>query len=244
MTPSPPLASNPTNHRKPRKHIRVKDLPSYQRPRERLEQLGAANVATVELLAVVLGRGRAGSDVLQLAQAAATWLQQAGNEALPAQTTTVPGLGRAHNLTLIAVHELCRRAQLPTTSLALHSPQAIVQQLLTLGSEKQEKVYALYLDANLFLIEKRLVAVGRQNAVQLEPRDIFAPALTLPAHGVVLAHNHPSGSAEPSDEDIQCTQRVIEAGKILGVQLVDHIILTKKNWYSFGEHGFDQTSTA
>lgn len=217
--------------------LQVSTLPAYQRPRERLLEFGPTNLTTVELLAVIIGHGTAGCGVLDLAKKAETWLAQTKLAPQPAQQRIAPGFGRALSLKLISIQELCRRTQPPTLSPALTSPKLIVDQVTELTKSSQEQVLALYVDARFYLIEKRTIALGKQNSVQLEPRDIFAPALLLPAHGVVVVHNHPSGNTQPSADDLNFTQRVLAASQLLGVALVDHIIVGKKSWYSFSEHG-------
>ena len=222
---------------KQKSSLTVSALPAYQRPRERLLEFGPTNITTAELLAIIIGHGTAGCGVLDLAQKAEAWLAQADLAPQPAKQSSAPGLSRALTLKLIAIHELCRRSQHPTLSPALTSPKLIVDQITELSRATQERVIALYVDARFHLIEKRTIAIGKQNSVQLEPRDIFAPALILPAHGVVVVHNHPSGNPEPSSDDLNFTQRVLAASQLLGITLVDHIIVGKKSWYSFGEHG-------
>ncbi len=222
---------------KQKSSLPVSALPAYQRPRERLLEFGPTNVTTAELLAIIIGHGTAGCGVLDLAQKAEQWLAQENLAPQPAKQSSAPGFSRALTLKLIAIHELCRRSQHPTLSPALTSPKLIVDQITELSRATQERVIALYVDARFHLIEKRAIAIGKQNSVQLEPRDIFAPALILPAHGVVVVHNHPSGNPEPSSDDLNFTQRVLAASQLLGITLVDHIIVGKKSWYSFGEHG-------
>lgn len=222
---------------KQKSSLPVSALPAYQRPRERLLEFGPTNVTTAELLAIIIGHGTAGCGVLDLAQKAERWLAQANQVPQSAKQSSTPGLSRALTLKLIAIHELCRRSQHPILSPALTSPKLIVDQITELSKATQERVIALYVDARFHLIEKRTIAIGKQNSVQLEPRDIFAPALLIPAHGVVVVHNHPSGNPEPSADDLNFTQRVLAASQLLGITLVDHIIVGKKSWYSFGEHG-------
>lgn len=212
-------------------------MPAYQRPRERLLEFGPTNLTTVELLAVIIGHGTAGCGVLDLAQKAEAWLAQTKLAPQPAQQRIAPGFGRALTLKLIAIQELCHRSQQSQLSPALTSPKLIIDQVTELTKSTQEQVLALYVDARYTLLEKRTIALGKQNSVQLEPRDIFAQALILPAHGVVIVHNHPSGNPEPSVDDLNFTQRVLAASHLLGVALVDHIIVGKKSWYSFSEHG-------
>ena len=222
---------------KPKSSLPVSALPAYQRPRERLLEFGPTNVTTAELLAIIIGHGTAGCGVLDLAKKAEIWLGKMNVTPQIAHKGRAPGFGRALTLKLIAIQELYRRTQQSTLSPAMTSPKLIVDQVTELTKSSQEQVIALYVDARFHLLEKRIIAIGKQNSVQLEPRDIFAPALILPAHGVVVVHNHPSGDPEPSTDDLNFTQRVLAASQLLGVTLVDHIIVGKKTWYSFSEHG-------
>ncbi|MCA9372512.1 DNA repair protein RadC [Candidatus Woesebacteria bacterium] len=231
------MAPSPKRVQKSQKVAPLAALPNFKRPRERMWRLGPANVTTTELLAIILGHGVAGCNVLQLAAKAETWLAQTKLQLQPAQPQTAPGFGRAQSLKLIAIQELCRRATQSNPATALLSPQAIIDQVGNLSKAKQEKVLAFFVDARYFLLEKRIIAIGKHNTVSVEPRDVFAPALQLPAHGVILVHNHPSGNPEPSTDDFDFTHRMLQASELLGVALIDHIIVGINGWYSFGQHG-------
>lgn len=221
---------------KKQKQVHIKQLLKCQRPREKLTELGPSNVSDVELLAIVLGQGTAGCHVLQLAEQVAP-LVHATTPVQPAQLQKLAGVGPTQSLKILAVQELCRRASQPRAHLALSTPELVAREVRSLFSQKKEQVVALYCNARHELLEQRVLAIGNLNTVLLEPRDVFGPALTLPAAGLFIVHNHPSGNPQPSNDDIVFTQKVASVGQLLGVALLDHIILGDNNWSSLRQLG-------
>lgn len=115
----------------------------------------------------------------------------------------------------------------------MRSQQEILRECKDISDKKQEYLLALYINARHELLQKETIAVGNVNAVHIEPKEIFAPAVLIPCTEIILAHNHPSGEVTPSEDDIYFTKRVQEAGAIMGIPLNDHFIITTTKYFSF-----------
>lgn len=150
------------------------------------------------------------------------------------------GIDSGKACSLLAAIELGKRAlkkhstNLPT----IQNPQDIVNMVGDLTKLRKEHLIVLYLNARNQVIEKETVSVGTLNSLIIHPREIFEPAVRYLAAQIVLVHNHPSGNPEPSEEDENMTKRLITAGTLMGIEIIDHIIVTSTTWYSFREEGF------
>lgn len=230
------------------RHYTVNDLPPGERPRERLSASGAESLSLVELLMVIMGRGTAGESVIEIARhlvaryPSARELSEASLEDLRA----VPGIGPAKAAQLKACFELSRRLEhehalhergykrnpVLTDAAAIH-----LHLLPFVRNRKKEHFFLLSFDTRNRLIGVDTVSVGSLNASLVHPRELFDLAIRRHAAYVIVSHNHPSGDADPSDEDIAVTRRLADSGKILGIRVVDHIIVCHDCYYSFHEHG-------
>jgi DNA repair protein RadC len=210
--------------------LTVRDLPLAERPRERLRRLGPEALSEQELLACVLGRGIARESVLVSAH---RLLQRFGTlrgmaEASVEQLRGIHGIGPAKAVQLKAAVELARRVAQPSDveRPLVDSPEAAAGLLRPhLIDKKKEHVVALLLDARHRLIRMSPIAVGSLCASLVHPRELFKEAISASAAAVLVAHNHPSGDPAPSDHDLQLTRRLVAAGAVLGIELVDHLIL-------------------
>ncbi len=218
----------------------IRDMSKVERPRERLEKLGPAALADAELLAIVLRTGYRGHGALAVAEALLAQHPLSALLALPlSRLKTLRGMGPSRAAELHAALELFRRLEqrsvtdLPT----LRTTGDIVAQTLELRSKKKEHLMAFFLNARHQLITKEIISIGTLTASLAHPREIFAPAIGQAAAGVILAHNHPSGDPSPSDEDIRLTKRIAQAGHIMGIELLDHLIVSDKGCYSFKQSG-------
>ncbi|MBI2264454.1 MAG: DNA repair protein RadC [Armatimonadetes bacterium] len=221
----------PRQSRKP-----IREIPRNERPRERLEKTGPDALKDEELLALVLGSGIKGRNVLEVAGAI---IQKISLRKLPTLTREdwlkQPGIGPARASLLMAAFALARRCLLPSEEPSVSSPEEAYHQVKELAPLKKEHFLALYLNAKNRLIHKEIVAIGSLYSNFVHPREVFSPALGIGTAAVVVAHNHPSGDPTPSPEDLALTKRLTEAGEILGIDLVDHLIVTAKGFLSFKE---------
>ncbi len=227
--------------------LTVMDLPETERPRERLARLGAEALSEQELLCCILGRGIAGESVLVTAQ---RLLQRCGSlrgvaDASIEQLTEVRGVGAAKAVQLKAAVELARRIMARPSNDALRlidSPEAAAALLRPqLLDKKKEHFIALLLDNRQCLIRQADISVGSLSASLVHPRELFKEAIAASAAAVILAHNHPSGDPEPSEHDLALTKRVVQAGRLLGIEVVDHVIIGTRGTVSLKALGLITT---
>lgn len=218
---------------------RIKDLPISTRPREKLIARGQENLTDAELLALLLGSGTAKENAVKLAEKLLSHYTLAQLTDLKIdRLAEIPGIGAAKATRIKAALEIGQRTFAPTpiNRIKLQSMEEALAQLREFADKKQEYLVVLYLNARHELIQKEVVGLGSLNSALIEPKEIFAPALASPCASIILAHNHPSGNPEPSRDDLTFTKRIWEAGRIMGVDLVDHIIVAPSAYYSFHEH--------
>jgi len=214
----------------------IHDLPKVDRPREKLVHKGVKALHKSELLAIILRTGIKGKNVLQVAD---DILNKYGDKKLldvPYQELkNMRGVGPTKAAQIIAAIELGKRLFKEKTEkeVFINAPEDIVKEVGDIKENKKENFVVLYLDARNRLIYKETVSIGTLNANLVHPREVFEPAVRNLAAQIVLAHNHPSGDPEPSEDDLEITKRLVESGKILGIEVLDHIIITKDKYLSF-----------
>ncbi|MBS2034931.1 DNA repair protein RadC [bacterium] len=205
-------------------------------PRECLAQLGAKALRDDQLIALVLRSGARNDSVHQLAQR----LADLGLERLQSfsfeEWLQLDGLGEAKAASLIAALELGRRS-LGTAGPPVTTPEEAYVQLQDLAGARKETFKALYLDGRRRLLRAEVVSVGTLTATLVHPREVFAPALECGAASLVVAHNHPSGDPTPSHEDRLLTERLCQAGRLLGLNLDDHLVIGKGCFVSLRQLG-------
>jgi len=222
---------------------RMSDLPSFRRPRERLRLLGAELLEDRELLALVLGSAHASRSVIAVAD---DLLRRCGRlESLAdlglAELTHFRGLGTAGACRVAALVEVARRMGCGGArgGLLLSDAGAVFELLKPrLVGERRERVLVLLVDARRRLLGERCVSVGSLMSSVIHPREVFRPAIGLSAAGLILVHNHPSGDPTPSLEDHQVTLRLAEAGALLGIRLLDHVVIAADGFRSFRDEGW------
>ena len=220
--------------------MKIKDLPKHKRPREKLSEKGAENLSDPELLAILIRTGRAGKSALDIAKKT---LKKYPLSKLLAVTkdelTSIKGLEDTKAITIKAALELGNRAvgsfhdSLPV----LDSVKAVVAQLTDLRGKQKEYFMALYLNARKQLVYKETLSIGTLTETLVHPREVFEPAIRYLVSSIILAHNHPSKNSEASDEDIKLTEKLIQSGAILDIDVLDHIIITDDGYISFKEKG-------
>ena len=217
---------------------KIKELPRIERPREKLIQYGPERLSNSELLAILLRSGKKGENVVDLSNKI---LKKFKAENLPAisfnELKAFPGLGPAKACEILACFELGKRLLKGKAAELYLKPEDVYRELRDIRDHKKEHFVIFFLDSRNQEIKREIISVGSLNANLVHPREVFEPAVKNLAAQVILAHNHPSGDAEPSEDDIEINKRLVEAGKILGIEVIDHIIITKENYLSFKEKG-------
>lgn len=218
----------------------MKAVPSHDRPREKLERLGPAALGDNELLAIVLGHGRADASALDLANAI---LAGGGLRALVrarhGELRRLHGIGAARAAQVVAAIELGRRsfARIDEDRPQLRTPRSTAEYLLPqFGNRPVEQFGVLLLDTKYRVIRASILSVGTLDASIVHPREVFREAMAAGAAALVLFHNHPSGDPEPSQDDVLLTERLTAAGVLMGIDVLDHVILADVRYYSFREH--------
>lgn len=215
---------------------KIKELPEFSRPREKLREKGEQALSDIELIAVILGSGNKGQDVMTLSGRVAKVLARHKGRISLETLTGMEGIGLAKASQILASFELARR-YIIKESVRISEAADVVPLLKEISEKRQEYFVCISLNGANEVIEKRIITVGLLNKTQVHPREVFADAITDRAASVILSHNHPSGELQPSESDLKIHRQLTEAGKILGITVLDHIIVSKKGYYSFQEHG-------
>ena len=215
----------------------VHDLPSSDRPRERLLRLGPEALSTAELLAIIINTGTQGDSVLMTSQKLLSEFGSLQNivPATVEEISRVRGIGRAKAIQIKAALELARRMDDPVykPGKPVQTPdQAIESVQSRLKVKKKEHFFILCLDTRNRVNNINQVSIGNLDSSIVHPREVFKDAISSYAASVIFVHNHPSGDLEPSAEDIQLTRRLVEAGELLGIPVLDHIITGKNGFTS------------
>jgi DNA repair protein RadC len=219
---------------------RIRDLPRVKKPREKLAEKGEDALKDSELLSILLRTGYRGTNVLELSKRLLSQHPLGELMEMPlAELVKLKGVGRAKACTIRAASALTRRALMVGEELfpSVKIPQDAVDQVADIRKHRKENFVLLCLNARNQIIHRETVSVGTLNASLVHPREVFQIALAKSAASVILAHNHPSGDTSPSDEDIEITRRMSEAGHVMGVEVLDHIIVSDRGHTSLKEQG-------
>lgn len=215
---------------------RIDQIPLQDRPREKLLAKGAEALSDQELLAVLLGKGSAQLDVMTLAAKLARVLDEKGLGVRIEDLTGFDGVGDAKAALVLAAIEFARRRIKPE-GLKINTPADILPLIRHFADRKQEHFLAVTINGANEVLNVRVVSIGLIDRSPVHPREVFADALTDRASGIIVAHNHPAGSLDPSPSDMDATKQIKEAGEIIGIEVLDHIIFNRKGYYSFLESG-------
>lgn len=212
----------------------IRNIHKIEQPREKLIKYGPNKLTKTELLAILLRTGPHG--VMQLAEKVVNdyrdaKLANAGVKDLMA----VNGLGEAKACEIAACFELGRRLLKDKQDVLLLSPREVWEQLKDIHNSKKEHFVVFFLDTQNREIKRELISVGTLNSSLIHPREVFEPAIKHLASHIIIAHNHPSRSLEPSDEDLAVTKRLTDSGRLLGIEVLDHVIVTGGGYASFKE---------
>ena len=221
---------------------KIKNIPIDDRPRERLINKGANSLSNEELLAILLGSGTKNLSVKSLSSLILT---KSGSISDLSKLTyhdliKIKGVGKAKACTVLSLIELSKRINRKTESvekIKFNSPDKIFNFYKTVIDDDQEEFYVIYLDAKKRVIKDKLLFIGTVNHSLVHPRDIFKNAYNLNSSFIICMHTHPSKDPNPSQNDLLVTKRIKKIGEIMGIKLIDHIIITKNDYYSFLENG-------
>ena len=221
--------------------IRVKELPGIERPREKLIKHGPDMLKNSELLAIILNTGYRRLSVLELSRMI---IQDYGNKAIALeknvgrlmQTLNLPQVKACQ---VVATFELGRRffleekGRIPT----IKGPEDVFKHLSEMRKLTKEHFRGLYLNTRNRLIYDEIISMGTLNLSLIQPREVFRPAIEYSAAALIVAHNHPSGDPEPSEDDIKVTQQIVEVGKLMEIDVLDHVIIGEERFVSLKERG-------
>jgi DNA repair protein RadC len=217
---------------------KMKEVPEKDRPREKIAGKGVAALTDTELIEAILGRGTKDRDVRTIAKEIHQLIRTRGTGIGYADLQSVSGIGPSKASQILACLELGRRTFTGEDSPAkVTGPEDVLPLVAGLREKRQEYFVCLALNGAGEVLGNRTITVGLLNHSLVHPREVFADAITDRAASVICVHNHPSGSLEPSSQDIAITAQLKEAGSILGIQLTDHIIVTRTGHVSMRERG-------
>lgn len=223
--------------------IKIKDVPKAERPRERLLKHGVTKLSNQELVAILLATGTRAESVMDLSNRVLMHFEglKLLSEATIEELTAIKGIGIAKGVGILATLELGRRIQQykPAEKYVIRSPEDGADYVMeSMRSLKQEHLVVLFLNTKNQIMHQQTIFIGSLNASIVHPREIFREAVKRSAASIICAHNHPSGDPTPSQEDIHVTRRLVEAGKIMGIELLDHLVIGNNTFVSLKEKGY------
>ena len=224
--------------------MQIKDMPARERPQEKLMFAGPGSLSNAELLALVIRTGTSEKSAVQLAEEVIAFADNAAGglgKADAKELTAIDGIGESKACSIVAALELSKRLiadRVMETSGRLSDSGDVADLLMKeMMYEDREFFMALYLNTRMKVESKSIISIGGLDMTLVHPREVFAPAVRRGAAAVIVAHNHPSGDPEPSEEDILLTNRLLESSRILGIRLVDHVIIGSGRYTSFRDAG-------
>ena len=214
----------------------ITQLENIDKPREKLIKKGANALKDYELLAILLGSGVQGKDVIKLSQEIIKLFEDDFENLNLEKLLSIHGLGLAKASQILSSIELSRRYLIKQNK-KITSAKDVYEELKEYHNKKQEYFLALYLDGANHLIQTKIITIGILNQSLVHPREVFSYAIEKRCASIIVAHNHPSGILEASSEDINVTKRLKESSQILGIELLDHLIFTESGFISLKEDG-------
>jgi DNA repair protein RadC len=218
--------------------MRIKDLPSQNRPRERFLKLGPEVLSDSELMAILLRTGSRGENVVDMSnRLIAEYGLDKLLECSLKELQEIKGIGPAKAMQILTIAELQKRINQSKKPIKKISCVKDVFDYFyeRLKDEKQENFYVLMLNTQNYIIKEELISKGILDAAILHPREVFKPAIKNSASKIIVVHNHPSGNPEPSPEDLDITKRLIETGEQLDIKVLDHVIIGEGKWWGWAE---------
>ncbi|HYR51135.1 MAG TPA: DNA repair protein RadC [Candidatus Dormibacteraeota bacterium] len=220
-----------------KKRTTIDDMVEDERPRERLLQSGPGVLTDADLVAVLFGTGGPGEGVLELGTRVTSAIPLRQLHRVPVEELLlVKGLGQARAAQLLAAAELGRRLWPDGDAAALvRGPETVFDLTRDIRGANREHFVGFYLNSRNQVLRREIISIGSLNASIVHPREVYQPAIAVSAASLILAHNHPSGDPTPSEEDLAITRRLVEAGRILGIDILDHVVVAKDAYASFKE---------
>lgn len=223
--------------------IMIKDVPLQDRPRERLLKLGPSHLSNQEILAILLGSGTKAESVMDLSNRLLMHFEgiKLLADATIEELTAIKGIGPAKGALILAALEIGKRMNeyKPSERYIIKSPEDgadfVMEEMRILN---QEHFVVLFLNTKNQVIHRQTVFIGGLNSSIVHPREVFREAVKRSAASIICAHNHPSGDPTPSQEDIHVTRRLVESGKMIGIELLDHLIIGDRKFISLKEKGY------
>jgi len=215
----------------------IETMAQEERPRERLLESGPAALTDADLVAVLFGTGGPGDGVLEIASRVTAAIPLRQLHRVPVEELLhVRGMGRARAAQLLAAAELGRRLWPDGESAPLvRGPESVFDLTRDIRGANREHFVGFYLNSRNQVLRREIISIGSLNASIVHPREVYQPAIAVSAASLVLAHNHPSGDPTPSEEDLAITRRLVEAGRILGIDVLDHVVVARDAYASFKE---------
>lgn len=223
--------------------IKIKDLPISERPYEKLINLGVDKLSNEELIAILIKSGTSKISAKELATTVLSKLENISslNNISYQSLINIKGIGSKKSCVLLAAIELGKRINnyVPTIISQKFNNSEVVYRYYKslLKDKKQECFYCVYLDNSKKIVHEKLLFIGTVNYSVVHPREIFKEAYSYSASSIICVHNHPSNNVLPSEEDLKMTKSLIQIGNLLGIKILDHIIVSNNNYYSFLENG-------
>lgn len=223
--------------------IKIKDLELKDRPREKLELFGSKYLSDEELLAIIIGTGSKNLNAIELANEVMLKIKNQSDfmDISISELMQINGIGLSKASKIIAALELAFRLNLRKTMKVevVNSPEIVANLFMyELKNKLKENFYILLLNTKNGIISRELISQGTLNGSLVHPREVFKPAIKKSANSIILVHNHPSGNTKPSEDDILITNRLVKAGNILGIKVLDHLIIGDGDFFSFKERKY------
>ncbi|SFD58201.1 DNA replication and repair protein RadC [Lentibacillus persicus] len=223
--------------------IMIKDVPKEDRPRERLLKIGASHLSNQELLAILIGSGTKNESVMALSNRVLMHFEGLNllKDATIEELTAIKGIGKAKGVLLLSALELGKRMSQfkPEDRYIIRSPEDGADYIMEeMRSLNQEHFVVLFLNTKNQIIHRQTIFIGSLNASIVHPREVYREAVKRSAASIICAHNHPSGDPSPSQEDIHVTRRLVESGKMIGIELLDHLVIGDRKFISLKEKGY------
>lgn len=215
---------------------KIKDMLRIERPREKLIEYGTDSLNLSELIAILLRTGTKKNSLLQISKKVQNILLTNPNPTID-DLTKIDGVGKVKAIEILSCIEIGKRLLLKKETEVILTPKDVWENMSDIRSSNKENFIVFFLDVRNQVLKREIISIGTLNESLVHPREVFQPAILNSASNIILAHNHPSGDTEPSLADIMITKELIKAGKILGIEIKDHIIVTKNDWASLSELG-------